>query len=251
MRHTESAICLRTTDFSETSQVVHFLARETGVVSLIAKGTKRPKSKSGGPIDLLAEGELVFSTKDSGVLGILMEFSETVSRATLRKNAAALNASLYMVELVGDMLAEADPYPGVFDLLHNAIDRLGQAGAPVQAVLAYFQWRLLRHVGLLGGLTACASCGMPVAEICPQAEVYFSSEAGGVLCDGCDGTTREKFRIEPVALAGLAALAAAEAGQRVTLPDAQAKAVNRLLAYNIAHQLGKTLRMARYVISRK
>ena len=44
---------MRTTDYSETSQVVHFFTRETGVVSLIAKGTKRPKSKSGGPIDLV------------------------------------------------------------------------------------------------------------------------------------------------------------------------------------------------------
>jgi DNA repair protein RecO (recombination protein O) len=251
MRHTESAICLRTTDYSETSQVVHFLTRETGVVNLIAKGTKRPKSKSGGPIDLLAEGELVFSTKASGALGILMEFSETVSRATLRKNAPALNTALYMIELVGDMLAEADPYPGVFDLLHKAIGRLGEDDAPVGAVLAYFQWRLLRHAGLLGGLTTCAGCGMDVSEMPHQAEAYFSSQHGGILCDGCEGATREKFRLEQVTLQGLSVLAAAEAGQRVTLPQAQARAVNRLLAYHITQQLGKTLRMARYVIPRK
>lgn len=251
MRHRESAICLRTTDYSETSQVVHFMTRETGVVNLIAKGSKRPKSKSGGAIDLLAEGELVFSTKESGALGILMEFSETVSRGTLRKNASALNGAIYMIELVGDMLGEADPYPGVFDLLHKALGRLGDADAPIQAVLAYFQWRLLRHVGLLGGLTTCVGCGMPVSEIPRQAEVYFSSLQGGILCDGCQDLTREKFSLERMTLEGLSVLAAAEAGQRVTLPEAQARAINRLLAYNITQQLGKTLKMARYVIHRK
>ena len=180
-----------------------------------------------------------------------MEFSETVSRATLRKNAAALNASLYMIELVGDMLAQADPYPGVFDLLHKAIGRLGDEGVPVGAVLAYFQWRLLRHAGLLGGLTTCVGCGMGVSEIPRQAQVYFSSQQGGILCDGCQDVTTEKFQLERVTLEGLATLAAAEAGQRGTLPQVQAGAVNRLLAYHIAQQLGKTLRMARYVISRK
>lgn len=251
MRNRESAICLRTTDYSETSQVVHFLTRETGVVNLLAKGTKRPKSKSGGPIDLLSEGELVFSTKDSGALGILMEFSETVSRVTLRKNAAALNAAIYMIELVGDMLGQADPYPSVFDLLHKALGRLDDDGVPVQAVLAYFQWRFLRHIGLLGGLTACVGCAMPLREIPPRSKVYFSSQQGGILCDGCQGATKEKFPLEPVALGGLGALTAVEAGKRVTLPQAQARAVNRLLGYHIAQQLGKTPRMARYVIHRK
>jgi len=73
-------ICLRTVDYSETSQVVSFLTRDTGVVNLMAKGTKRPKSKSGGAIDLLAEGDVLFSRKNPDALGLLMEFSETVSR---------------------------------------------------------------------------------------------------------------------------------------------------------------------------
>ena len=54
MRHRQPAIALRTTDYSETSQVVHFLTREMGGVRLLAKGTKRPKSKSGGAIDLMS-----------------------------------------------------------------------------------------------------------------------------------------------------------------------------------------------------
>lgn len=231
--------------------MVHFLTRETGVVSLIAKGTKRPKSKSGGAIDLLAEGELVFSTKNSGALGILMEFSETVSRAKLRQDAGRLNVALYMIELVGDMLAEADPFPGVFDLLHKALERLNDEDSPIQAVLAYFQWRLMRHVGLLGGLTACVGCGMPVAEMPGRAEVYFSSSQGGLLCDGCEMATTEKFQLDPTGLGGLAGLAAAEAGQKIALPETQARAANRLLGYHVAQQLGKTPRMARYVIPRK
>ncbi|MCK4602197.1 MAG: DNA repair protein RecO, partial [Phycisphaerae bacterium] len=118
MRHRQPAICLRASDYSETSQVVAFLTRAEGVVRLLAKGTKRAKSKSGGAIDLLSEGDLVFTLGRSGGLGTLMEFSETVSHTPLRRQADRLNAALYVIELAGEMLAPDDPHPEVFDLLH-------------------------------------------------------------------------------------------------------------------------------------
>ena len=249
MRQRESAISIRATDYSETSQVVHFLTRGWGAVRLIAKGTKRPKSKSGGAIDLLAEGNLVFTARSGLSLGTLVEFTETAPRTELRKDPARLNAALYMIELAGEMLAEADPHPKAFDLLHRALARLGQPDAPVAAVLAYFQWRLLRHVGLLGELSNCVSCGRAVAggRRGPR-DVHFSSALGGLLCGGCEAAVAEKFRVDGASLAALAALAAVEAGTKVSLPDKQADAVNRLLAYHARHQIGKQLKMARHVI---
>ena len=250
MRQREPAICLRTTDYSETSQVVHFVTRGAGAVRLLAKGTKRPKSKSGGAIDLLAEGDLVFIAGGGESLGTLVEFTETHPHAALRKEAARLNAALYMIELVGEMLAPADPHPAVFDLLHGALERLGEAGAPVAAVLAYFQWRLLRHVGLLGEMTRCVSCGVGVAaEAVPgRRNVYFSSQQGGLLCATCEGAAAEKFLLDGPGLAGLAALAAAEGGAKVVLPEKQAAPVNRMLAYHVREQLGKRLKMERHAI---
>lgn len=255
MRQREPAICLRTHDYSETSQVVHFLTRAAGVVRLLAKGTKRPKSKSGGAIDLLSEGDLVFSGAGRQALGTLMEFTETVAHLDLRRDARRLNVALYMIELVAEMLPESDPHPEVFDLLHNGLLRLGQEGAPLRAVLAYFQWRLLRHAGLLGQLNECVSCGVvilapPQAGTCalpPATDVYFSSFQGGLLCDACESAVVEKFRLDHDTLAAIAALTAVEAGTRVTLPDKPAAALTSLLNYHITQQLGKPLRMAKYV----
>jgi len=244
MRQRTPAICLRCVDYSETSQVVHFLTTQAGAVRLLAKGTKRPKSKSGGAIDLLSEGELVFASSPHKELGTLIEFTETVSRATLRRDAARLNVALYMIDLAGELIGPGDPHPEAFALLHNSLERLGEADAPVAAVLAYYQWRLLRHVGLMGELKSCVGCGSAVAG----REAYFSSRQGGLLCGGCEGSAVEKLRLDGAAMAGIAALAAAEAGTKVTLPDKQAHAVNRLLAYHVREQLGKPLKVARYAI---
>ena len=241
MRYREPAICLRCIDYSETSQVVHMLTRGQGVVRLLAKGSKRPKSTSGGGIDLFAEGQCVYTHAGRESLGTLIEFAETTAHRELRRDLARLNPAMYMLELCGSLLAEGDPHPQVFKLLHNALARLGSPDASPQAVLAYFQYRLLRRVGLLPEFTACVSCGGKPG----RTGVYFSSSAGGLLCRSCEAPAVEKYAVPPAALAALAALAAAEAGQRPVFPEKQARAVNSLLAYHIEYQLGHRLKTAR------
>jgi len=245
MRYRENAICLRTVDFSETSQVVGFLTRGQGVVRLLAKGTKRPKSKSGGMIDLLAEGEVIYSHSGRETLGTLMEFTETVVHTDLRADGRRLNVALFALEAAGEMLAEGDVHAEVFDLLHHTLIRLGQADAPLEAVLAYFQWRLLRHVGVLGELSACVGCGERVAA---AGGWHFSSTMGGLLCRACETAAVEKIPVTPDALQGLTVLGQVSAGRRQPLAAPHARAVNRLLAYHLQHQRGKRLRMARFVL---
>ncbi len=244
MPTTDQAICIRTVDYSETSQVVHLLSCRNGLVRLLAKGSKRPKSKSGGRIDLLAEGRCVFAAKQSGALGTLMEFAETASHTNLRSDLDRLNTALYMLELVGALMVEDDPAPEAFSLLSKSLARLGQADASAPAVLAYCQWRLLRYAGLLGELSACASCGREVG----RRGVYFSSSAGGLLCRDCEPAATEKIPVPPAALAGIAALLAADAGKRPRLPEGQAHAVNAVLAYHVSYQIGRPLRTARHAI---
>ena len=246
MPTSDQAICLRATDYSETSQVLTLLTRGGGIVRLMAKGSKRPKSSSGGRVDLFAEGQAVFSGAGREALGTLREFAETVSHVNLRSDLGRLNAALYMLELCGATLADSDPHPQVFDLLHNALARMAQANAAPAAVLAYFQWRLAKHVGMLGQLDTCAACD---GEL-DRRGVYFSSSAGGLLCGNCEPAATEKHAVSAAALAGLVALAEAEAGRRAAMADPQAQAVNALLAYHISYQLGRPLKSARQAIGR-
>ncbi|MFP4435076.1 MAG: DNA repair protein RecO [Phycisphaerae bacterium] len=252
MRLRTDAICLRTTDYSETSQVVHFFTREGGLVKVIAKGSKRPKSKSGGALDVLAEGELVYSESRSGGLGTLIEFNETAWRTPLRRSAEKLNVAMYMLEVTASTMAEDDPHPEAFELLSKAMRRLTQEDAPAQAVLAYFQWKLLHWVGLLGEMGVCVACGGELGEVARGGT--FSSRQGGLLCEACQGASVEKFRIDPATRQGLVTMRSVQGrrpaggAQRASLPDDQARAVNRLLEYHLTEQLGRRLRTARYVI---
>ena len=227
---------------------MRFLTRQAGILSVLAKGSKRPKSKSGGAMDLLSEGQMVFSQPASGAMGTLFEFAETVSHLPLRADAARLNTSLYMIELVGLLLGEGDPHPEAFDLLHNALGRLGDPDAPLGAVLAYFQWRMLRHAGLLGQLSRCVECDEPLEQSVSGRGVLFSSARGGLLCGSCGCSADEKTSVSPAAIRGLAGLEIARGRGGVSLSGDEVMGVNRLLSYHVSYQLGKPLRMARYVI---
>jgi len=246
MRHREPAICVRVSDWSETSQVAEFFTRGQGIARVLAKGSKRPKSKTGGRIDLLAEGDLVWSGAGREGLGTLMEFTESASHNALRRDRPRLNAALYMLELVAAAMAENDPHPESFDLLHKALARLAEQDAPAGAVLAYFQWRLLKQIGLLGDLTRCVRCGTELAG--RPAGWSFCSREGGLVCRGCAVPGEPRRPLDAAAPAALAALAAAEAGRKAFLPEAQARAANALLAYHVREQLGRPMRMARYVL---
>ncbi len=248
MRHRDAAICLRTYDWSETSQVVCFLTRQAGLVRLLAKGSKRPKSKSGGSLDLLAEGDLVFTTKSQG-LGTLIEFAESLTRKTLRRDPARLYAALFCLELICQTLGEHDPHPEIFDLLHNALRRLDMPDAPVPAVLAYFQWRLLRNLGLLGQMDRCVACDRPVGRHSRSAG--FSSRLGGMFCRNCRDQVPDPIAVDAEALEGLEILARAETGQRCLLAEPIAEKLNRLLAHHVTEQIGKPLKTARYVLGRQ
>ena len=67
----DTAICVRTTDFSETSQILTLFTRAAGKISAIAKGSKRPKSAFDGPVEVFSYGRIVFSDSTKEKLATL------------------------------------------------------------------------------------------------------------------------------------------------------------------------------------
>ena len=70
----DTAICIRTTDYSETSQILTFFAKDSGKISAIAKGSKRPRSSFAGPFEIFSYGKIVFADSNKEKLSTLTEF---------------------------------------------------------------------------------------------------------------------------------------------------------------------------------
>jgi len=195
MLRKDQAICIRTVDYSETSQVLTMFCREAGKQGIMAKGSRRPKSPFGGAIEVFSHGQIVFSEHTEGRLGTFTEFERQGDCMLLRRRLQSLNAGLFAVELVNLLTTEKDPHPEVFDALIRFLGDLEQVGSDAEAtqLLIVFQLELLGRLGTGIILGRCANCSAAHAE--PWPAYFFSSTAHGMLCRDCEGSFADRIQV--------------------------------------------------------
>jgi DNA repair protein RecO (recombination protein O) len=173
----DQAICIRTVEYSETSQIVTFFARASGKIGAIAKGSKRPKSSFDGPIEMLSRGRIVFAGANKDNLATLTEFESAAGAAgsvLLRRNLFNLNCCLFGAELVSLLTDEHDPHPNLFDsflgFLHNAEN--AREKCEMLALLILFQLALLKEAGLGHAISSSIDSAHSV-QTAPAGRFFF------------------------------------------------------------------------------
>lgn len=240
----DTAICIRTTDYSETSQIVTLFARTAGKISAIAKGSKRPKSAFDGPLEIFSYGEIVFSDSKEK-LATLTEFQQKPAFANLAGNLFALNCCLFGAELINGLTHDYDPHPQLFDsflqFLRNANDH--QEHQKVLTLLTLFQLTLLKEIGLMPILNACANCKTKYAAHNTQHEAYFSNLANGLICKDCEVSFPDKIRLSKNALDCLTNVKLLAKAEEKTLTEIQ-----QVLIKHFTEIMHRPPRMAKYVL---
>lgn len=212
----DQAIVLRLYDYSESSQIAALLTRESGLIRVMAKGAKRStKTKVSVGLDLLEFGDLSYAPPRGGAgLATLAEWLQRDTFAALRRDLAALYCGIFAAELVTLVMEEGDPHGQTFDALLAMLQELSGGAAPTVATdrpmpitagsgsrsaagLVRFQAELLKSIGFAPVLRECVDCGKPRVR---GARAWFSSRAGGMLCEDCHGRHREKRPLAAVLL---------------------------------------------------
>jgi DNA repair protein RecO (recombination protein O) len=234
---TTTAICLRKVDFSETSQILTLLSDSLGTVGAIAKGAKRAKSSTGGPLDLMCLYNVVlYDRSKRGTLSILSQAELLDFFPGARADYAAFGCVERIRELLLSLEVSPHDGPSVLLLTVKAMRALGAGEAP-ERVLAQFTWGLLQALGVEPVVTHCVA-----SEIEPsgKVEVAFSLTEMGLLAPPHTEFRSDLVRITPRTLHALQALANAEPGDNIEV-DAYAGA-SSLLAWLVAMQGGRRLR---------
>jgi DNA repair protein RecO (recombination protein O) len=233
-------LTLKCQDWSETSQVVHLLARDAGRFRSLAKGSKRGLNAFGGPLDRWVLGEAVFSLRDANRLAVLTELYETERFPGLRRGLPAFFGASLVTELVTALVPEVDPQPPVFDLAVGALRLLERADGPACRAVAFaFAYRLLGLLGYGPEMGRCVECGRALADGEGRA---FSPGQGGAVCPNC----RPKGRTLPLnarSAEAIAFLTGAEWEEvlRVRLSDPTTGQIRRALAEHVLELSGKQL----------
>lgn len=196
----DHGICIRKTDYTDTSQILTFFCRENGKIAGIAKGAKRSKSKFGGAIDILSYGELIFSDT-GGQLASLREFEPHPRFIGLRRSLTAMNCAMFAAELINHFSQDSDQSTEFFDIFAELLDKLQTSNDKTSSISALinFQLLLLDLSGIGIVLDRCCNCGMS-----KYLGPYLSAQANGFICNDCQAGFIDKVRLSPAAVQKLA-----------------------------------------------
>jgi DNA repair protein RecO (recombination protein O) len=214
----QAAFILHHRPFRDTSQILDVLSREHGKLSLVARGSRGPKSRLRGVLRPFMPLEMSWVQRSD--LGTLT--GAEIHGAPLRLSGDALLSGYYVNELLLHFLHRHDPQPEIFDIYVRAIEALG-AAEEVAPCLRQFEIELLGALGYALNLDHEANSHEPL-----QAELSYEYrfEQGAVSVARSEGQ-----------LVFSGALLTAIAEQRFEEPDVL-RAANRLLREVIGFHLG-------------
>ncbi|MDA1081266.1 MAG: DNA repair protein RecO [Gemmatimonadetes bacterium] len=237
MRHIATdALVLHLFDYRETSRIVRLVTRDAGVVSVVARGARRPRNQFGAALDLFASGVAHIRMHPTRDLHALNGFEAAGSRPELGESLDRFAAASVISELCLRFGRESE----TGSLYATAIESLDAVvmAAPDRAVAAGLAsaWRLVAEFGFAPALDQCAVCHGALAG-----EVMFHHRAGGALCESCARQARGGRRLPAEARATLGSWIA---GSDIDVDSASVRAHMRLLREFLEEHLsdGRPLR---------
>jgi DNA repair protein RecO (recombination protein O) len=226
------ALVLGAVRYGETSRIVRLATRDLGVVSAIAKGALRPRSRFGASLQLLSEGQAHLIASRSSDLHTLAAFDLRTTHSGLAGHLERFAAANALAELAVRFVPPM-ANPALFDLLVREVALLELAPADaIEVVAIRALWRLVTELGLGLRMSHCVRDGAQI----PDGAVALSLRDGGFLCRNC---TREgvSTRLGVEDRAALEALAG-DGDDLPLLEPAQGAAHRRLLWRWVREHLG-------------
>jgi DNA repair protein RecO (recombination protein O) len=217
------AIVLHAFDYRETSRIVRLATRDLGVISAIARGAKRPRSKFGQGLDLFTSGAAHLIVSPQKDLHSLTGFDATRARPALAASLQRFGGAAALGELCLRFGMEAPP--SVHDVLTDGLDALCSAEKhSATAMSLATAWRIVAELGFAPTVDRCAVCHR---ELKPNEESRFAHRAGGAVCNSCKGNVPGARALPAAARATLSAWLEGEPG--APLDNSTMRAHQRLL----------------------
>lgn len=194
------AYVLRRFDFSESSQIGHFLTPDLGRVAGLAKGIKKASLTLKGPMDLFHRARVRFVRRAGSDLLLVVRYEPTTIHPRLRDDAARMFAAFFATEVVYDGTREDHADPELFDLLGETLEALEDAKpSSVLLTTVAFELKFLARSGFRPALGTCARCG----QKCSARPIVLYPLEGGTICDECRSPGMAGVKIEGGLLAAL------------------------------------------------
>ena len=163
-------------DYKESSKIINVLTSDSGVIGIIARGTKQVKNKLSGVTSKLTYGYFHVNYKENG-LSTLIEVDVIDMFKNIRKDINLMSYSIYLLEL-SDRVYKHDNDNLIYDMLIASLKKIDE-GYDYKVISNIFELKMLDFLGIRPVIDECVNCGNKL-DI-----VTISSYRGGYLCKNC------------------------------------------------------------------
>ncbi|MDQ6970363.1 MAG: DNA repair protein RecO [Mariprofundus sp.] len=202
----DDALLLRRVPFSDTSLICHFLSKEHGRITLMARGARRPKSSFRASLEPLYALQISWKPGRTG-MGTLVD----VQRGRCLLEPSLSLHGLELLAITSRLFQEGDPHG--FDETGQALALLAERGE--QQGLCAAVWYLLDVAGWLGNLSHCWHCDADAQQM-----MYWRQAQ--LLCESCGDNGRNGSKGMRVSAGLRKSIEAVLAGGNVRLHAADA-----------------------------
>ena len=139
----QPAFILQSRKFRETSLIIDVLTQDFGRVSVIAKGARKPNSKTAALLQPF--NPLIISFFGLAELKTLTDVE--ISGSVINLKGISLYCGFYINELISCFLHPYDPHPELFTHYSDCLSSLCNDDTNIESVLRLFEINLLECVG--------------------------------------------------------------------------------------------------------
>lgn len=232
-------IVLRSIRYGEADRILDLYTQDAGLISAIAKGIRRTRSRFGARLEPLTCVD--FMAYGGRTLDIVTQVEVLRSFHAVREDLLRFEVAGRMVQAVRALSGGDEADRRVFNLLYHALDSLENRESDYGAVEAAFVLKLTILAGYAPQLDACSVCG---AEPTSSGNPYFAPSLGGVLCSDCRMAANDSFPMPPQTLDRLAGLIETPIRDAATEDGLQESVLRVVRAHLVAHAPGTTITTA-------
>ena len=233
-------LVLRSIRYGEADRILDLYTRDSGLVSAIAKGIRRTRSRFGARLEPFSCVDFV--AYHGRTLDTITQAEVLRSFHNVREDLARFEAAAGMVGSVRALSGGDVADRRVFNLLYNGLDALEMRGSSFGEIEAAFGLKLSVIAGYAPQLDDCPSCGIKLDEA-PQ-PLYFAPAFGGVLCPDCRSATADAFPMPPGTLGQLRVMIENPIRETPSGNGSGESILRVIRAHVLAHAPGNTLQLS-------
>ncbi|SHJ91147.1 DNA replication and repair protein RecO [Anaerobranca californiensis DSM 14826] len=180
MLYKTTGIVIKTFPYREADMIVRIFSLKKGKMDMLAKGTKKIKSKLAATVQPFTYGEYTFYQKNYN-LAVLRQSEIIANYKNIISDLKLTFMGYYICEFIDYFLQENQGHPRFFALTVKTLEFINNFPDQSHAIFTAFKIKGISLMGFTPTLTNCIKCGFKDENL----KFIFSVKEGGLLCSKC------------------------------------------------------------------